>query len=91
MAVAVSANVVHSVCARDSCAEDMDCARDQICQKLPGNCGAEDSAHRNHSPCNCPPSVFDLVCGCDGKTHDLCEAACRKIAIAHGGACRHSE
>ena len=92
-AAVASANVVHSgVCARDSCAEDTDCARDQICQKLPGNCGSRGfCATRPLGPCNCPLSVFELVCGCDGKTHDICQAACRKIPIAHVGACRHSE
>ena len=85
-------NVVHAgVCAGDSCAGDADCTRGQICQKLFGNCGSRGfCVPKPIGPCNCP-LLTDLVCGCDGKTYDTCQAGCRNIAIAHAGPCRHGD
>ncbi|MEM9876260.1 MAG: Kazal-type serine protease inhibitor domain-containing protein [Myxococcota bacterium] len=65
------------------------CPSEQFCDFETGGCGFDDGQGVCVArPTDCPETVFDPVCGCDGQTYDsVCFANLAGISVQNQGVC----
>jgi hypothetical protein len=69
----------------DLCANSRECAASEFCDTAPGACG--DNGVCVEVPRACT-TIFDPVCGCDGRTYgNACQAAQARVSVESSGPC----
>lgn len=67
------------------CVDNRQCGSDELCVHSPGDCGGFGECAVRPPEC---PTVFDPVCGCDGRTYDnACSIRMFGVSVQHDGPC----
>jgi hypothetical protein len=67
------------------CSSAEDCAAGSYCSLAAGQCSGNGRCQKRPEICS---TLFDPVCGCDGRTHsNACEAARAGVSARQDGAC----
>lgn len=85
VAAQAGANIASNGTCDPACATNADCAPEDYCGKIVGDCATNGMCVARPSSCS---GVADPQCGCDGETYlNACAAAEVGINIAYAGAC----